>query len=81
MVATLVAMIVLSPALTLLSPIVLPAIWLSRKVAMIRRAVTDERQQALAQLHPSRHPCLVLACRKPWARLIGRQRFEDRSEA
>ncbi|WP_082911840.1 ABC transporter ATP-binding protein [Enteractinococcus helveticum] len=85
-VATLVAMIVLSPALTLLSLIVLPpAIWLSRKVAFIRRAVTDERQQALAELHTQVEEGLSVSGARLAKTLgtLGRdaQRFEDRSEA
>lgn len=51
-VATFVAMLALSPSLTMISVIVLPpAIWLSRQVARLRRQFTDERQQALAGLH------------------------------
>ncbi|MCQ1999997.1 ABC transporter ATP-binding protein [Arthrobacter zhaoxinii] len=51
-VATAVAMVALSPGLTLISLVVLPpAIWLSRRVAIIRRDVTDERQRELAALH------------------------------
>ncbi|QCU76964.1 ABC transporter ATP-binding protein [Citricoccus sp. SGAir0253] len=51
-VGTAVAMVALSPQLSLISLVVLPpAIWLSRRVAMIRRRVPDERQQALAALH------------------------------
>ncbi len=51
-VGTAVAMVALSPQLSLISLVVLPpAIWLSRKVALIRRKVTDERQQTLAALH------------------------------
>ena len=85
-VATLVAMVVLSPALTLLSLVVLPpAIWLSRKVAMIRREVTDERQQALAQLHTQVEEGLSVSGAR-LAKTLGTtlrdaQRFEDRSEA
>lgn len=51
-IATAVAMVALSPQLSLISLIVLPpAIWLSRRVAKIRRKVTDERQATLAALH------------------------------
>ncbi|MDK1361974.1 ABC transporter ATP-binding protein [Arthrobacter sp. zg-Y1219] len=51
-VATAVAMAALSPGLALISLVVLPpAIWLSRRVAQIRRTVTDERQRELAALH------------------------------
>lgn len=51
-VATAAAMVALSPAMSLISLIVLPpAIWLSRRVARIRREVTDERQRELALLH------------------------------
>ncbi|MFI7493890.1 ABC transporter ATP-binding protein [Kocuria sp. M4R2S49] len=51
-VATAVAMVALSPAMSLISLLVLPpAVWLSRRVALIRRDVTDERQRELAALH------------------------------
>ena len=51
-IATAVAMAALSPGLSLISLVVLPpAIWLSRKVAKLRRTVTDERQRELAALH------------------------------
>uniref|UniRef100_UPI002811BCD0 ABC transporter ATP-binding protein n=1 Tax=Streptomyces sp. TaxID=1931 RepID=UPI002811BCD0 len=51
-VATAVAMVALSPAMSLISLVVLPpAVWLSRRVALIRRDVTDERQRELALLH------------------------------
>lgn len=51
-VATAAAMVALSPQLSLISLVVLPpAIWLTRRVALIRRQVTDERQQTLAGLH------------------------------
>lgn len=51
-VATLLAMLALSPALTLISLLVLPlAVWIARQVARMRRRFTDRRQQVLAQLH------------------------------
>ncbi|GMA32818.1 ABC transporter ATP-binding protein [Litorihabitans aurantiacus] len=51
-VGTLVAMLALSWRLTLLSLVVIPpAIWISRKVAVMRRDVTARRQAALADLH------------------------------
>jgi ATP-binding cassette subfamily B protein len=51
-VATAVAMVALAPSMSLISLLVLPpAIWLSRRVALIRRDVTDERQRELALLH------------------------------
>ncbi|WP_405002692.1 ABC transporter ATP-binding protein [Georgenia subflava] len=51
-VGTAVAMAALSWRLSLLSLVVLPpAIWLTRKVALMRRAVTARRQRALADLH------------------------------
>ncbi|MEE1622502.1 ABC transporter ATP-binding protein [Zafaria sp. Z1313] len=51
-VATAVAMIALSPQLSLLSLLVLPpAIYLSRRVALLRRDITAERQRELAGLH------------------------------
>ncbi|MFC9789318.1 ABC transporter ATP-binding protein [Rhodococcus sp. NPDC127528] len=50
-VGTAVAMAVLSWRLSLLSLIVLPpAIWLTRKVARMRRAITAERQRTLADM-------------------------------
>lgn len=51
-IATAVAMAALSWRLSLLSLVVLPpAIWLTRRVALIRRDITTERQRALADLH------------------------------
>ncbi|MCM3661574.1 ABC transporter ATP-binding protein/permease [Georgenia satyanarayanai] len=51
-IATIVAMIALSWQLALLSLVVLPpAIWLTRRVAQMRREVTAKRQKALAGLH------------------------------
>lgn len=51
-VATAIAMIALSPRMSLLSLIVLPpAIWLSRKVALMRRDITTARQQELAGMY------------------------------
>ncbi|WP_369140318.1 ABC transporter ATP-binding protein [Modestobacter versicolor] len=51
-VGTAVAMAVLSWRLSLLSLVVLPpAIWLTRKVARMRRTITAERQRYLADLH------------------------------
>jgi len=50
-VGTAIAMAVLSWRLSLLSLIVLPpAIWLTRKVARMRRAITTERQRTLADM-------------------------------
>ena len=51
-IATAIAMAALSPGLSLISLVVLPpAIWLSRRVAKLRRSITDERQRELAALH------------------------------
>ena len=51
-IATAIAMAALSPGLSLISLVVLPpAVWLSRKVAKLRRSITDERQRELAALH------------------------------
>ncbi|MGY1620391.1 ABC transporter ATP-binding protein [Geodermatophilus sp. SYSU D00691] len=51
-VGTVIAMVALSWRLSLLSLVVLPpAIWLTRKVARMRRAVTAQRQRSLAELH------------------------------
>jgi ATP-binding cassette, subfamily B, bacterial len=53
-VATAVAMIALSWRLTLISLVVMPpAIYLSRKVARMRRAITTEQQRELADLNVS----------------------------
>lgn len=50
-VGSLIAMLALSWQLTLISVVVVPpAIWVSRKVAMLRREVTSRRQVALADL-------------------------------
>ncbi|MGY1723992.1 ABC transporter ATP-binding protein [Blastococcus sp. SYSU DS0533] len=51
-VGTVVAMVVLSWRLSLLSLVVLPpAIWLTRRVARMRRTITAQRQRHLADLH------------------------------
>lgn len=50
-VATVIAMVALSPTLSLLSLVVLPpAIYLTRKVALNRRRITAKHQEALAKL-------------------------------
>ena len=85
-VGTAVAMVALSPQLSLISLVVLPpAIWLSRKVALIRRKVTDERQQTLAALHAQVEEGLSVSGVR-LAKTLGTQtrdaaRFTDRSEA
>jgi len=51
-VGTVVAMVALSWRLSLLSLVVLPpAVWLTRRVARMRRAVTAQRQRTLAELN------------------------------
>ncbi|MGY1855784.1 ABC transporter ATP-binding protein [Modestobacter sp. SYSU DS0290] len=51
-VGTAIAMVALSWRLSLLSLVVLPpAIWLTRKVARMRRTITAQRQRHLADLH------------------------------
>ncbi len=51
-IATAAAMVVLNWRLSLLSLIILPpAIWTTRRVALLRRDLTAKRQQALADLH------------------------------
>ncbi len=51
-VATAIAMVALSPRMSLLSLVVLPpAIWLSRKVALMRRDITTARQRELAGMY------------------------------
>ncbi|MGO9079359.1 MAG: ABC transporter ATP-binding protein [Streptosporangiaceae bacterium] len=53
-VATIVAMVAMSWRLTLISLVVMPpAIYLSRKVARMRRAITTEQQRELADLNVS----------------------------
>ena len=85
-VATAVAMVALSPQLSLISLVVLPpAIWLSRRVALIRRAVTAERQQTLAALHTQVEEGLSVSGVR-LAKTLGTTerdagRFTDRSEA
>ncbi|MDY6048963.1 MAG: ABC transporter ATP-binding protein [Corynebacterium sp.] len=50
-IATIVAMVALSPTLSLLSLVIIPpAIWLSRNVALTRRDITAQRQAAMATL-------------------------------
>ncbi len=51
-VATAIAMVALDWRLSLISLVVLPpSIWLTRRVALIRRDITAQRQAALADLH------------------------------
>ena len=51
-IGTAVAMAVLDWRLSLVSLVVLPpAIWLTRRVALIRREITSERQRVMADLH------------------------------
>lgn len=51
-VATVIAMVALSPRLSLLSILVVPpAVWMTRRVALLRREVTARRQRRLADLH------------------------------
>nr|WP_216364724.1 ABC transporter ATP-binding protein [Zafaria cholistanensis] len=51
-VATAVAMVALSPGLSILSLVVVPpAVWLSRRVALLRRDITAVKQRELATLH------------------------------
>ena len=51
LIATIVAMAALSWRLTLLSAIILPpAIWLTRRVALVRREITSRQQERLAEL-------------------------------
>lgn len=51
-IATAVAMVALSWRLSLITLVVLPpAVWLTRRVALLRRAVTAEQQRALADLN------------------------------
>ena len=84
-VATAVAMVALSPGLSLISLVVLPpAIWLSRRVAKIRRDVTDERQRELAALHTQVEEGLSVSGVR-LAKTLGTAprdaaRFRDRSE-
>ncbi|MBM6546134.1 ABC transporter ATP-binding protein [Janibacter sp. YIM B02568] len=51
-IATAVAMVALSWRLSLISLVVVPpAVWLTRKVALLRREITARQQSALANLH------------------------------
>lgn len=50
-IATIIAMVALSPTLSLLSLVVLPpAVWLTRQTALIRRRIMEKNQQAQAEL-------------------------------
>jgi ATP-binding cassette subfamily B protein len=61
-IATVVAMVALSPRLSLLSLLVLPpAVWTTRKVALLRRDVTTRRQRRLADLHSQVEEHLTVA--------------------
>lgn len=51
-VGTAIAMAILDWRLSLLSLVILPpAIWLTRKVALVRRDITTQRQRTMAELH------------------------------
>lgn len=51
-IATSIAMVALSPRLALLSLVVLPpAIWMTRRVALIRRDITGKLHRTMAELH------------------------------
>ncbi|WP_222704352.1 ABC transporter ATP-binding protein [Flaviflexus massiliensis] len=50
-IATMIAMIALSPTLSLLSVLVLPpSIWLTRRVALTRKAITAQQQETMASM-------------------------------
>lgn len=50
-IATMIAMIALSPTLSLLSLLVLPpSIWLTRRVALTRKAITAQQQETMASM-------------------------------
>lgn len=83
-IGTAIAMVALSWQLSLLSLLVLPpAIWLTRKVALMRRAVTARRQRALADLHAQVEESLsisgVILGRTMGAGPLLRHRFTDTS--
>jgi ATP-binding cassette subfamily B protein len=61
-IATIVAMVALSPRLSLLSLLVIPpAVWTTRRVALLRREVTSRRQRRLADLHSQVEEHLTVA--------------------
>ena len=63
-IATIIAMVALSPTLSLLSLVVLPpAVWLTRQTALMRRRIMEKNQQAQAEM-----PYLACAWPKRWAR-------------
>ena len=50
-IATIIAMVALSPTLSLLSLVVLPpAVWLTRQTALMRRRIMEKNQQAQAEM-------------------------------
>ncbi|GAA2547692.1 ATP-binding cassette subfamily B protein [Neomicrococcus aestuarii] len=84
-VGTAIAMVALSPALSLLSLIVLPpAILLSRKVALLRRDITEERQIEVSALHAQVEESLSVSGAR-LSKTLGTaprdaEKFEQRSE-
>jgi ATP-binding cassette subfamily B protein len=69
-VASAVAMVALSWRLSLISLVVMPpAVYLTRKVAGMRRAITTQQQRELASTSPSRRGCRSAASSwpRPWA--------------
>lgn len=83
-IATVVAMLALSHQLTTLSLLVLPpAIWLSRKIALLRKDLTTQRQRALAELHSQVEESLSISGVR-LSKILGissanSQRFEESS--
>lgn len=83
-IATAVAMVALSWRLSLLSLLVLPpAIWLTRRVALVRRDLTSARQRALAEMHAEVEEALsingALLTKTLGNAEAGRRRFADTS--
>ena len=84
-IGTAIAMVALSWRLSLLSLLVIPpSIWLTRRVALMRREVTGQRQRALAALHGQVEESLSVSGAM-LAKTLGagpelRRRFEAASE-
>jgi ATP-binding cassette, subfamily B, bacterial len=78
-VAVIAAMVALSPTLSLLSLLVLPpAIWLTRRVALTRRAITDKQQRALADMQHTIQETLSVSGVRLSKTLGAQERAHDR---
>lgn len=80
-VATLVAMVALSPTLSLLSLLVLPpAVWLTRRAAVLRRSLMEKNSQAQAELQQTISENLSVSGMRLAATLGAQERVYDEFE-